>query len=77
MINAPSSDGEALYDLGKRETRVTSTDQLATVELSDLHAGGSQTIQADLFIVADGQNSIIRPQFMSDDAKQPYSECIV
>ncbi|MCJ1425447.1 hypothetical protein MMC29_003346 [Sticta canariensis] len=77
LINAPSSDGEALYLLGKRQTRVTSTDQLAAVELSDLHAGGSQTIHADLFIVADGQNSIIHPQFMPDDAKQPYSGYIV
>lgn len=77
LINAPASDGKAIYDFGKQATRVTSTDQLATVELNDLQAGGSQTIHADLVIVADGQNSIIRPQFMPDHAEQPYSGYVV
>lgn len=77
LIDAVVSDGKAVYDLGKRATRVTSTDQFATVELNDLQAGGSQTIHADLVIVADGQNSFICPQFMPDHVEQPYSGYVV
>lgn len=72
LINAPVSDGKAIYDRGKRATSIVSTDQFATVEFDDLQTGGSQIIHADLVIVADGQNSIIREKFMFDHAEPPY-----
>ena len=72
-IAFPESDGRAIYDLGKRATNVAVTDNLATVEFDDLQAGGSKMIHADLVIVADGQNSIIRQKLMPDRTEQPYS----
>ena len=77
LIDFPESDGKAVYDLGKRATNVAVTDNLATVEFDDLQAGGSGTVHADLVIVADGQNSIIRRKFMPDRTEQPYSGYIV
>ena len=77
LINAPVSDGKAIYDRGKRATNIVSTDQFATVEFDDLQIGGSQTIHADLVIVADGQNSIIREKFMPEHAEPPYSGYVV
>lgn len=76
-INAPVSDGKAIYDQGKRATNIVSTDQLATVEFEDLRAGGSRTIHADLVIVAEGQSSIIREKFMPDHAEPAYSGYVV
>ena len=76
-INAPESDGKAIYDLGKRATNVVSSDHLATVEFDDLQAGGSRTIHTDLVIVADGQNSVIRDKFMPGQKAQPYSGYVV
>ena len=76
-IGAPESDGKAIYDSGKRATNVVSSDQLATVEIDDLQAGGSRTVHADLVIVADGQNSVIRDKFMPGQKAQPYSGYVV
>ena len=50
LVNAQASDDKLIYDLGKRATNITSTDQAATVEFEDLQAGGSQTVHADLVI---------------------------
>ncbi len=77
LIGAPDSDGKAIYDLGKRARNVTASDQLATVEVDDLQAGGSRTLHADLVIVADGQNSVIRDQFMPGQKAQPYAGYVV
>lgn len=76
-IDVPESDGKAIYDLGKRATNVVPNDDLATVEFEDLQTGGNGRIDADLVIVADGQNSIIRRKFMPDRTEQPYSGYIV
>ena len=76
-IKHPPTDGTATYDLGKRATNISSTDQLASVEYEDLKAGGSRTIHADLVIVADGQNSRLREQFMPSHGDQPYSGYVV
>ena len=77
LTSAPASDGEAVYELGKRATNVVSTDQLVTVEFEDLQTKGSRTLHADLVIVADGQNSIIREKFMPNQGEQPYAGYVV
>lgn len=77
LTGAPASDGKAVYDLGKRATNVVSTDQHATVEVEDLQTWGSRTLHADLVIVANGQNSIIREKFMPNQGDQPYAGYVV
>ena len=77
LTSALASDGKAVYDLGKRAKNVVSTDQLATVEFEDLQTKESRTLHADLVIVADGQNSIIREKFMPDHGEQPCAGYVV
>ena len=69
---ATDKDGTTLYDLGKRATNVSYTDNLVEVEFDDLINGGGGVVHADLVIVADGANSIIR-QTLLPDLKHRYS----
>ena len=66
------TDGKALYDLGKRAVSVSSNDNFVTVEYEDLVDGGGGSIHADLVIVADGFNSVIR-QVLLPNLKRTYS----
>lgn len=56
------SDGEAVYNIGKRAVAIVFNDGLITVAFDDLINGGRSSCVADLVIVADGANSTIRKQ---------------
>ncbi|KAL8698343.1 MAG: hypothetical protein Q9201_006623 [Fulgogasparrea decipioides] len=73
-IEFPDSDGQAIYDLGRRATNILETDQLATVEYDDLQSEGSGTIHADLVIVAGGQHSTIRSKLLPPHQHQQASQ---
>ena len=55
------SDGEAVFNIGKKATDVKYVDGKVTVEFEDLLKGGEHYLQADLVIVSDGASSQIRP----------------
>lgn len=77
LIDAPASDGKAVYDPGKRATNVSTIDNFAAVEYDDFQAGESRTIHADLVIVADGQNSTVRRNLMPHNTESAYSGYVV
>lgn len=66
------TDGKTLYDLGKRAVSVSPNDNLVAVEYEDLVNGGGGSIHAELVIVADGSNSVIR-QLLLPNLKRTYS----
>ena len=66
------TDGETLYDLGKRAVGVSYSDNLVTVEYDDLIREGSGSLHADIVIVANGSNSTIRNQLLPQ-LKTTYS----
>ena len=69
---ASETDGKAFYDLGKRATAAIYHDSLVTIEYDNLKDGGSGTLLADLVILADGSNSMIRHALLPQ-LKNTYS----
>jgi 2-polyprenyl-6-methoxyphenol hydroxylase-like FAD-dependent oxidoreductase len=65
------TDGQAIYDLGKRVTAATSYNGSATVAFDDLVNGGSGSYSCDLLIAADGSNSTIR-RLLAPETSQEY-----
>ena len=54
------SDGPVTYDMGKRVTAITSTDNTITVHYESLNDGGAHQLSPDLVIAADGSGSRLR-----------------
>ncbi|KAL9001809.1 MAG: hypothetical protein Q9188_005223 [Gyalolechia gomerana] len=54
------SDGTTSYEPGKRAIAANYTDSLMSLEYEDVAKGGFGILHADLVVIADGANSIIR-----------------
>ena len=63
-----ANEGRTVYDMGKKCTKVSYSDQLVTLEYDDLIRGGGGSVQADLVIAADGSNSSVRRCLIPDPA---------
>lgn len=61
---ATDADGDAIYGLAKKATNVSYAHNCITVEFDDFINGGLGSALADVVIVADGANSIIRRKLL-------------
>lgn len=67
-----TTEGTAIYDLGKRVTDVTYTVGRVEISFDDAINGGSGSVHADLVIAADGSNSAVR-RFLVPEPQRPYA----
>jgi 2-polyprenyl-6-methoxyphenol hydroxylase-like FAD-dependent oxidoreductase len=63
---ARSGDGEAVFRSGARVTGVNDVGGVVDVHLENTESGKTETISADMVIVADGSNSGIRKLLLPD-----------
>ena len=66
------TDGEAVFDLGKRVTATASNGEFITVAFDNLVSGGNSTCHADLVIAADGASSTVH-RLLAPKVQQRYS----
>ncbi|KAI9712830.1 MAG: hypothetical protein M1820_001452 [Bogoriella megaspora] len=64
VLNSSKNEGKTIYDVGKCATNVTYADGFMTVEMEDILNGSNHTVRADLVVLADGANSIIRQNLL-------------
>ena len=66
------TDGTAVYDLGKRVTNVSYSNERVEISFDDTINGTNGSLHADLVIAADGSNSAVR-RLLLPELRRPYA----